>query len=81
VAVSEKDLVARIKKSLVEIAEKDPKWTLFLGREKLSASDLLKRLDKDKELRRLVVENSIALAIEMYNEGSKKFGKTKSDSS
>ena len=65
--VGEKDLIARIKKSLIAKAEKDPSWTLFLGKEQLSAADLLKRLDKDKALRKMVIESSFALAIEMWN--------------
>jgi len=65
--VGEKDLIAKIKKSLIAKAEKDPSWTLFLGKEQLSASDLLKRLDTDKSLRKMVIESSFALAIEMWN--------------
>jgi hypothetical protein len=70
--VGEKELITTIKKSLTVIAEKDPKWRLFLGRETLSATDVLKRLDTDKQLRKMVTEKSIALAIEMWNEGRKK---------
>jgi len=63
--MTEKDLVNTIKKNLIEIAEKKPNWTLFLGREELTARDLLKRLDKDRKLRKEVVESTIALAIKM----------------
>jgi uncharacterized phage-like protein YoqJ len=76
----EKYLIETIKQSLLKIAEKDPRWRLYLGKEKLSAAEVLKRLDKDKELRKLVTKNSIALAIEMWNEGSKRFGQAQSDS-
>ena len=65
--VGEKELIKTIRKSLLKIAEKDPSWTLFLGKEKLSATAVLERLDTDKKLRKMVTEGSIALAIEMWN--------------
>ena len=67
-----KALLATIVETLGVIAEKDPTWTLFLGRENFSAAQLLEKLRKDKKFAEEVEKTSVALAIEMWNEGRKK---------
>lgn len=50
----------------------DPGWTLFLGKESLSAAQLRERLHKDKKLWREIRGWADTLAVDMFNEGSKK---------
>lgn len=76
--MSEKDLIAEIKKTLTKIANNDPSWKLVLGRETLSASDLVQRLDKDKKLRKFVLTHFVGLAVEMeVHAREKRFGEEK----
>ncbi|GAJ00179.1 unnamed protein product [marine sediment metagenome] len=76
--MSEKDLIAEIKKTLTKIANNDPSWKLVLGRETLSASDLVQRLDKDKKLRKFVLTHYVGLAVEMeVHAREKRFGEEK----
>jgi hypothetical protein len=69
IKVSEKDLIAEVKKTLTKTANNDSSWRLMLGRESLSPSEVISRLDKDKKLRKLVLTQSIGLAIEMVKNG------------
>lgn len=73
---SEKELIAEIKKTLSKLANNNPSWALVLGRETLSATDVIQRLDKDKKLRKFVVTHYLGLAVEMEKQGrEKRFGK------
>ncbi|MBA7711423.1 hypothetical protein ES703_120386 [subsurface metagenome] len=73
--VSEKDLIAEIKKTLSKLANNNPPWALVLGRETLSATDVISRLDKDKKLRKIVLTHYVGLAVEMEKRGrEKRFG-------
>jgi hypothetical protein len=76
--VSEKDLVAAIKKTLMGIAQNNSSWRLVLGRESLSAEEVIGRLDKDPKLRKIVITRYMKLAIEIENRGREKlFGEEK----
>lgn len=70
--MSEKDLLAKIKETLIAIADHNPGWRLMLGQESLSATAVIQRLDKDKKLKKMVLTQSIALAIEMHEKGRQK---------
>jgi len=70
--MGEKELIAEIKKTLTGIAHNNPSWRLMLGRESLSAEEVIGRLDKDKKLRKMVLKQSIGLAIEMFQKGREK---------
>ncbi|MBA7561945.1 hypothetical protein ES708_03592 [subsurface metagenome] len=73
--MSEKELIAEIKRTLAKIANNDPTWKLVLGRETLSATDVIQRLDNDRKLRKLVVTHYVGLAVEMeVRARKKKFG-------
>lgn len=75
---SEKELIAEIKRTLAKIAGNDASWRLVLGRESLTASEVVQRLDKDKKLRKFVVTHYVGLAVEMEKRGRKKrFGEEK----
>jgi len=69
---SEKELIAEIKKTLTTIAENNSSWRLMLGRESLSASDVINRLDKDKKLRKIVLTHYIGLACEIEQKARQK---------
>ncbi|GAI89020.1 unnamed protein product, partial [marine sediment metagenome] len=62
---SEKELIAEIQKTLTKIANNDSSWRLMLGRESLTAAEVVKRLDKDKKLRKVVLTHYIGLAVEI----------------
>jgi hypothetical protein len=70
--MSEKELINEIKKTLTGIAQNNSSWRLMLGRESLSATDVIQRLDKDKKLRKMVLAQSLGLAIEMFHKGREK---------
>jgi len=70
--MSEKELIAEIKKTLTRIANGDTAWRLILGRESLSATDVIQRLDKDKKLRKFIVTHYVGLAVEMEQRGREK---------
>jgi len=73
--VSDKVLITEIKKTLTKIANNNSSWTLVLGRETLSATDVIQRLDKDKKLRKIVLTHYVGLAVEMEKQGrEKRFG-------
>lgn len=61
----EKELIAEVRKTLAQIAEKNPAWRLVLGRKTLSATDVIKKLNGDRKLKRFVLTHYIGLAIEM----------------
>ena len=71
--MSDKDLIAEIKKTLTGIAQNNSSWRLMLGRESLSATDVIQRLDKDKKLRKMVVTHYIGLAVEIEQKAREKF--------
>ena len=70
--MSEKELIAEIKKTLTGLAQNNSSWRLMLGRESLSATDVIQRLDKDKKFRKIVLTQSIGLAIEMVHKAREK---------
>jgi len=75
---SDKELIAEIKKTLTKIANNDPSWKLVLGRETLSASAVIQRLDNDRKLRKFVVTHYVGLAVEIEKRGREKlFGEEK----
>lgn len=75
---SEKELIAEIKKTLTKIADSDPSWRLMLGRESLSAAEVVKRLDNDKKLRKVVLTHYIGLAVQIEQRAREKlFGEEK----
>ena len=74
--MSEKELIAEIKKTLTKIADNNSTWKLILGRESLTAQDVLTRMDKDKKLRGWVVKHYLGLAVEIEQRAREKlFGK------
>jgi len=76
--MSEKDLIAEIKKTLTKIANNDSTWRLVLGRETLSATEVIQRLGNDHKLRKFVVTHYVGLAVEMEKRGrEKRFGEEK----
>ncbi|MBA7521941.1 hypothetical protein ES705_14053 [subsurface metagenome] len=76
--MSEKELIAEIKKTLTKIAGNDPSWKLVLGRETLSATEVIQRLGNDRKLRKFVVTHYVGLAVEMEKRGrEKRFGEEK----
>ena len=70
--VSDKDLIAEIKTTLTRIAQNDPSWRLMLGRESLSASELIQRLGTDKKLQKLVLQHYVGLAVEIEQKARQK---------
>jgi len=65
----ERELIAEIKKSLAQMAEKDPTWKLFLGNETLTAQQLIERIDNDRKLRQLLLRHYLGVAVEMEIRG------------
>ena len=70
--MSGKELLAEIKKTLTGLAQNNSSWRLMLGRESLSASEVIQRLDKDPKLRKAVVKHYVGLAIEIEQRGRQK---------
>jgi len=76
--VSDKELVAAIKKTLIEISHDNPSWRLLRGRESLSAEEVIGKLDNDKKFRKFVVTHYMELAVLIENRGREKlFGEEK----
>lgn len=69
--VSEKDLIAAIKKTLIEISHNNPAWRLSRGRERLSAEEVIAKLG-DKKFRKFVVTRYMELAVRIENRGREK---------
>ena len=69
---TEEDLIAEIKKTLTAVADHDPSWTLILGRETLSATAVVQRLDRDPKLKKVVLRHYVGLAVEIEQRGRKK---------
>jgi len=68
----EKILKAAVLRYLEAKEKSEPDWKLFLGKESLTASELRERLNKDKKLWKEIRQWADALAVDMFNEGSKK---------
>jgi len=68
----EKILKDAVMRYLEKKERNDPGWKLYLGRESLSAAQLRERLQKDKKLWKEIRQWADALAVDMFNEGSKK---------
>ena len=68
----EKILKAAVLRYLEAKEKSEPGWKLFLGKESLTAPQLRERLLKDKKLWKDIREWASALAVDMFNEGSKK---------
>jgi len=68
----EKVLKAAVLRYLEAKEKAEPDWKLFLGKESLTASQLRERLNKDKKLWKEIRQWADALAVDMFNEGSKK---------
>ncbi|MBA7592760.1 hypothetical protein ES708_34954 [subsurface metagenome] len=76
--MSDKELVAAIKKTLIEISHDNPSWRLLRGRESLSAEEVIGKLDNDKKFRKFVVTHYMELAVLIENRARKKrFGEKK----
>jgi len=72
IQMNDKDLIAEIKKTLTKIANGNSSWRLILGRENLSAADVIQRLDRDKKLRNWVVKHYVGLAVEIEQRAREK---------
>ncbi|MBA7582549.1 hypothetical protein ES708_24480 [subsurface metagenome] len=73
--MSEKELIAAIKKTLIEVSHNNPSWRLLRGRESLSAEEVIGKLDNDKKFRKFVVTHYVGLAVEMeVHAREKRFG-------
>jgi len=70
--MSEKELIAAIKKTLIEISHDNPSWRLLRGRESLSAEEVIGKLDNDKKFRKFVVTHYMELAVLIENRARKK---------
>ena len=72
--MDDKDLITEIKKTLAKIAETNANhpWRLILGKEVLSASDVIQRLDKDRKLRKMVLTHYMGLACEIEQKARRK---------
>jgi len=68
----EKVLRAAVLRYLEKQEEADPGWKLVLGKESLSAAQVRERLQKDNKLWKEIRQWAMALAVDMFNEGSKK---------
>ena len=68
----EKVLKAAVLRYLEAKEKSEPGWKLILGRESLTAAQLRERLNKDKKLWKDIRQWADALAVDMFNEGSKK---------
>ncbi len=76
--MSEKELIAAIKKTLIEVSHNNPSWRLVRGKESLSAEDVIRKLDNDKKFKTFVVTHYLELAVLIENRGREKlFGKEK----
>ncbi|MBA7663892.1 hypothetical protein ES703_71940 [subsurface metagenome] len=76
--MSEKELIAAIKKTLIEVSHNNPSWRLLRGRDSLSAEDVIRKLDNDKKFRKFVVTHYVELAVLIENRGREKlFGEEK----
>ncbi|MBA7552695.1 hypothetical protein ES705_45265 [subsurface metagenome] len=76
--MSDKELIAAIKKTLIEISHDNPSWRLLRGRESLSAEEVIGKLDNDKKFRKFVVTHYMELAVLIENRARKKrFGEEK----
>ena len=74
--MSEKELITEIKKTLTKIANNNSTWKLILGKESLSAADVISRLDKERKLRKMVITHYVGLACELEAKArEKRFGK------
>lgn len=69
---SEKELLEEYKRTLTLIAEKDPTWRLMLGRESLSAIQMLEKVNNDKKFVKLLIINGMGLALEMVKKAREK---------
>lgn len=77
-SIDEKDLIAAIKKTLIEISHNNPSWRLVRGRESLSSEEVIGKLDNDKKFRKFVVTHYMELAVLIENQGREKlFGEEK----
>lgn len=75
---SDKELIAAIKKTLIEISHNNPTWRLLRGRESLSAEQVIQKLENDKKFRKFVVTHYVELAVLIENRGREKlFGEEK----
>ncbi len=73
--MSDKELIAAIKKTLIEISHDNPSWRLLRGRESLSAEEVIGKLDNDKKFRKFVVTHYMELAVLIENRArEKRFG-------
>lgn len=76
--MSEKELIAAIKKTLIEVSHNNPSWRLVRGKESLSPEDVIRKLDNDKKFRKFVVTHYVELAVLIENRGREKlFGEEK----
>jgi len=72
---SDKELIAAIKKTLIEVSHNNSTWRLVRGRESLSAEQVIGKLDNDKKFKKFVVTHYIGLAIEIETQArEKRFG-------
>ncbi|GAI67328.1 unnamed protein product [marine sediment metagenome] len=75
---SDKELIAAIKKTLIEVSHNNSAWRLVRGRESLTATDVIQKLDNDKKFRKFVVTHYMELAVLIENRGrEKRFGEEK----
>ncbi|GAJ04656.1 unnamed protein product [marine sediment metagenome] len=76
--MSEKELIAAIRKTLIEVSHNNPSWRLLRGRESLSAEEVIGKLGNDKKFRKFVVTHYVELAVLIENRGREKlFGEEK----
>jgi len=57
------------------LESRNDKWCWFLGRERFDKKTTIERFKKDKAFRRMIVEQVVKLACEMFEPHAKEEGK------
>ena len=65
--MSEKAIVKAIKE---HVRKQDNDWKLFMGRDVLTAVQVIQRLDNDREFRKLLVEMVVTQTVEILGKGA-----------
>ena len=70
--IADDKLIPEIKRTLRDIAERDPAWRMLFADGNFTAEQIIHKMDNDKGFRGVVLKQFVGLAVELANQGRTK---------
>lgn len=67
--IADDKLIPEIKRTLRDIAERDPAWRMLVAEGSFTAEQIIHKMDNDKGFKEVVLKQFVGLAVELATRG------------